>query len=320
MHKVLFTQSAGENSAHSALPKAPPPQQRALVPQAHLPRWIKVTGTFGPNYARVKSVLKEHGLHSVCQEAACPNIRECFDEGTATFMILGNRCTRGCNFCDVLKAQPLGLDEDEPARLAEVVAKLHLKQVVITSVTRDDLPDGGASIFARTARLLRQRDRDVKIEFLIPDLRGDRDALYVILDSGIDVLAHNVETVSRLYKRVRPGMKLDRSLGILRLASDYRPRPVVKSGFMVGLGETLDELVELMHQIYAAGCDILTIGQYLRPSPSHLPVERFYRPEEFTELSRIGAAVGFAHVEAAPLVRSSYKAFHQSQKLLESVC
>lgn len=319
MYKVLYTQSVGENSAHSAKPKAPKKRERALVPHAKLPHWMKTTVAHGPNFSRVKSILDEHGLHSVCQEAACPNIRECWDEGTATFMILGKYCTRNCNFCDVLSGQPKGLDTDEPRRLAETVAKLNLKQVVITSVTRDDLPDGGASIFARTIELLRRQDKDVKVEFLISDLAGNYDSLKIILDSGVDVLAHNVETVGRLHKRVRGAAKLDRSLQILRWMSEYRPRPVVKTGIMVGLGETAEEVVELMHQVYAAGCDIVTIGQYLRPSELHLPVERYYHPDEFDELARIGMEeIGLHHIEAGPMVRSSYKAFNQSKKLLES--
>ena len=320
MQKVFFTQSVGSNSAHSPAPKAPPKKERAEVPHTRLPRWLKVSTRFGPNYQRVKSILSRHGLHSVCQEAACPNIRECFDEGTATFMILGQRCTRGCNFCDGIKATPLGLDEDEPARLAEVVAELELKQIVITSVTRDDLPDGGASIFARTIGLLRRQASNVQVEFLIPDFRGSEKSLNIVLETGVDVLAHNVETVSRLQKRVRPGMKLDRSLGVLKMASDFRPRSIVKTGFMVGLGETTDELVELMHQVYAAGVDLLTIGQYLRPSLEHLQVERFYRPEEFKMLADIGHEIGIGYVEAGPLVRSSYKAFSQVSRLSERTC
>lgn len=320
MQKVFFTQSVGERSAHAEFPKAPPKAERAMVPPVRLPRWMKTRTNFSPNYDRIKGLLTTHGLHTVCQEAACPNIRECWEGGTATFMILGKYCTRGCNFCDVLKAQPVGLDEDEPNRVAEVVAQLNLKQVVITSVTRDDLPDGGASIFARTIEALRRQDSEVRVEFLIPDFRGNLDALRVVLDSGVDVLAHNVETVQRLYKRVRPSMKLDRSLEILRAAHDYRPRPVVKTGFMVGLGETGEEIVELMHQIYATGCDIVTIGQYLRPSGQHLPIERFYAPEEFAEMAAIGRRIGFGHVEAGPLVRSSYKAFNQSKHLLEKAC
>jgi len=320
MHKVFFTQSVGEFSAGSPRPKAPPARERALVPAARIPRWLKVSPRYGEGYRRVKSILQEHGLHSVCQDASCPNIRECFDEGTATFMILGKRCTRGCNFCDVIKDKPLEVDHDEPARLADVVARLGLKQVVITSVTRDDLPDGGASIFARTIELLRRQDKDVKVEFLIPDMRGETAPLDTILNSGVDVFAHNVETVGRLHKRVRGAAKLDRSLGVLRYASEYRPRPIVKTGLMVGLGETGEELVEVMRQIHETGTDILTIGQYLRPSPLHLPVERYYTPAEFEELGRLGREIGFGHVESGPLVRSSYKAFNQSRKLLESIC
>ncbi len=319
MQKVLYIQSAGENSAHSLRPKAPSRRERSMVPNPRLPRWMKITTRFGPNYSRVKQILKSNGLHSVCEEAACPNIRECWDEGTATFMILGKHCTRSCNFCDVISAKPIGLDLEEPARLAKVVAELKLKQVVITSVTRDDLKDGGASIFAETIRLLREQDKEVKVEFLVPDFAGKTENMKIILDSGVDVLAHNVETVSRLQKRVRGAAKLDRSLEMLHYASSYRPRPVIKTGMMIGLGETVDEIIELMHQIYASGTDILTIGQYLRPSSEHLPVERFYHPDEFKELAKIGHKIGLGHVEAGPLVRSSYKAFNQSKDLLEKV-
>ena len=255
MHKVLYTQSVGVNSAHSEIPKAPSKQERAMVPKTSLPRWMKTTAHFGPNYSRIKTILKDNGLHSVCQEAACPNIRECWDEGTATFMILGKYCTRNCNFCDVLSGEPQGLDTDEPRRLADTVAKLNLKQVVITAVTRDDLPDGGASIFARTIELLRRQDNNVKVEFLVSDFGGNYDSLKIVLDSGVDVLAHNVETVGRLHKRVRSAAKLDRSLQILKWMSEYKPRPVVKTGIMVGLGETIEEVVEVMQQIYAAGVD-----------------------------------------------------------------
>jgi len=320
MYKVLYTQSIGEHSAHGSTPKAPRKSERALVPPAKLPPWMKTTVSHGPNFARVGSILESYGLHTVCQEAACPNIRECWDQGTATFMILGKYCTRDCNFCDVLHGQPKGLDTDEPRRVAEVVAKLRLKQVVITSVTRDDLPDGGASIFARTIELLRRQDNDVRVEFLIPDLRGSFEALKIVLDSGVDVLGHNVETVGRLHKRVRGAAKLDRSLQILRWAAAYNPRPVVKTGLMVGLGETHEEIVELMHQVHDTGCDIVTIGQYLRPSLYHLPVERYYHPDEFVRLAELGREIGFGHVEAGPLVRSSYRAFDQSRALLEKAC
>lgn len=318
MNKVIFTQPIDPYSAAAPQPKAPPLKMRMNTPHVRLPNWIKIRPTANPNYARVREILRTTGLHSVCEEASCPNIRECWEEGTATFMILGKHCTRGCNFCDVLKGQPVGLDTEEPQRLADAVAQLGLKQVVITSVTRDDLPDGGASIFARTIELLRRQDKEVKVEFLTPDFGGELEPLMTVLDSGVDVFAHNVETIGRLHKRVRGAAKLDRSLAVLRNASAYRPRPVIKTGFMVGLGETVDELKELMHQCYAAGVDVLTIGQYLRPSLAHLPVERFYHPDEFADLARYGMEeIGFGHVEAGPLVRSSYKAFNQSKHLLE---
>lgn len=318
MNKVFFTQPIDRFSAQSPTPKAPPVSMRMNTPHQRLPEWIRIRPKNGPNFERVRDILKTTGLHSVCQEAACPNIRECWDEGTATFMILGKHCTRGCNFCDVIKAQPVGHDLEEPQRLADAVAQLRLKQVVITSVTRDDLPDGGASTFARTVELLRRQDKEVKIEVLTPDFSGRKEDIYAVLDSGIDVFAHNVETIGRLHKRVRGAAKLDRSLEVLRIASGYRPRPVIKTGFMVGLGETKDELVELMQQCYSAGVNIITIGQYLRPSLAHLPVERFYHPDEFVELARIGMEeIGLGHVEAGPLVRSSYKAFNQSRHLLE---
>ncbi|MCH9031588.1 MAG: lipoyl synthase [candidate division Zixibacteria bacterium] len=284
---------------------------------ARLPPWLKITAGFDPEYVRVKKIVESNGLHTVCGEAACPNIRECWGEGTATFMILGKLCTRGCNFCDVLTGRPIELDTDEPRRLAEGVSQLGLRQVVITSVTRDDLEDGGAVIFAETIRELRMRDPLVKIEILIPDMRGSKKAVQITLDARPDVFAHNVETVQRLYKRVRPGARLKRSLGILKMASQDKLQPVVKTGFMVGLGETREEIIELFHQIRATGCQIVTLGQYLRPSDRHLPVERYYPPEEFVDLASIGNDIGFEHVEAGPLVRSSYKAFNQSKKLLE---
>lgn len=317
MNKILFTQSMGERDAHSDNPKAPTVKERQATPHTRLPGWIKIRPKSGEGYNRVRGILKEHGLHSVCQEAACPNIRECFGEGTATFMVLGHKCTRGCNFCDVIKALPDGVDVDEPRRLAEVVAKLNLNQVVITMVTRDDLPDGGASILVQTMHELRQRDDHVKVEFLISDLAGNKEALDSIIMSGVDVLAHNVETVRRLHKRVRGAAKLDRSLDVLNYMARHRNRPVVKTGLMVGLGETFDEVVQLFHQIYASGVDIVTVGQYLRPSLSHLPVERFWTPDEFDALAQVGKEIGFAHVESGPLVRSSYKAFNQSKEILQ---
>lgn len=281
------------------------------------PSWLKTRATFTPDYVRVKDALRTNRLHSVCEEANCPNIRECFSHGTATFMILGNICTRGCRFCDVIKGRPVGYDLDEPRRMAEGVAALHLRQVVITSVNRDDLPDGGSWVFAETIRELRARDSRVKIEVLIPDFDGNFAAVETVLEARPDVLNHNVETVPRLYPSVRPRARLARSLEILRMSSDRSDSPIVKSGIMVGIGETWDELLDCMDKIAATGCQILTIGQYLAPSATHTPVDRYYTPEEFDELARAGEAMGFAHVESGPLVRSSYHAFDQVSRMEE---
>jgi lipoic acid synthetase len=283
------------------------------------PRWLKAKAIDAPNYQRVKSALRSNRLHSVCEEANCPNIRECFSHGTATFMILGNICTRGCRFCDVIKGKPLGYDTDEPRRLAEGVAALKLKQVVITSVNRDDLPDGGAWVYAETIRQLRARDSEVNIEILIPDFDGNFDALETVLEAHPDVLNHNVETVPSLYAKVRPRAKLERSLEILRRSFHRPDPPIVKSGIMAGLGETVDELHDCMRRIASTECQILTIGQYLSPSAAHLPVIRYYTPEEFNALARAGETMGFSHVEAGPLVRSSYHAFDQVAKMTERV-
>lgn len=279
------------------------------------PRWLKTKATFSPKYVQVKDALRLNRLHSVCEEANCPNIRECFSHGTATFMILGNVCTRGCRFCDVIKGRPPIYDTDEPRRLAEGVAALRLKQVVITSVNRDDLPDGGAWVFAETIRELRRRDDEVKIEVLVPDFDGNMEAVDTVLEARPDVMNHNTETVPRLYAHVRPRAELARSLEILRRSARYPNPPIVKSGLMVGLGETLEELHEVMRLIAATGCQILTLGQYLRPSEWHLPVARYYEPDEYAELARAGEQMGFSHVEAGPLVRSSYHAFDQVSKM-----
>ncbi len=317
MKNKIFSQPIESSPTLRASSAGPGGCAGASLPRsARLPKWLKISAGFNKEYLRVKRVMSENNLHTVCGEAACPNIRECWGEGTATFMILGKFCTRGCRFCDVLTGRPVGLDKDEPRRLAEGVAELGLNQVVITSVTRDDLPDGGAEIFAETLRELRLRDPLVKVEFLIPDLQGNMDAVRVILDSQPDVFAHNVETVERLYRRVRPGAELERSLAILKEGHKFNPRPVVKTGIMVGLGETLDEITELFHQLRDTGTDIVTVGQYLRPSDDHLPVERYYPPEEFEEIAALGKQIGFGHIESGPLVRSSYRAFNQSKQLL----
>lgn len=298
------------------------PEGKIVLPNdsdrpARLPSWIKVNARFSPNYQRVKDILAKNKLHSVCQEASCPNIRECFGEGTATFLIMGPYCTRRCSFCNVETGRPLATDYDEPDRLAAVVSELKLKQIVITSVTRDDLPDGGASIFARTIELLRRQDDEVRIEILVPDMKGDAESIRMTLNQKPDVFAHNVETVGRLYPKVRPAAKLERSLNVLKIADQFLPRPVVKSGFMVGLGENRDEIRELLEQLFLTGTQIVTIGQYLRPSKDHLPVERYYPPEEFLELEELGKEIGFEHVEAGPMVRSSYRAFKQSAGILK---
>lgn len=279
------------------------------------PPWLKTKATFSPMYLEVKQALRSNRLHSVCEEANCPNIRECFSQGTATFMILGNVCTRGCRFCDVLKGRPPVYDTDEPRRLAEGVAALRLKQVVITSVNRDDLPDGGAWIFAETIRELRRRDPEVKIEVLIPDFDGNMQAVETVLEARPDVINHNTETVPRLYPHVRPRAALDRSLEILERSAQWPDPPIVKSGLMVGLGETIEELHDVMRRIAGTGCQILTLGQYLRPSEWHLPVARYYEPHEYEDLARAGEEMGFEHVEAGPLVRSSYHAFDQVTKM-----
>ncbi len=289
-------------------------RQSARRDRDRKPSWLKSKVTFGPEYLKVKKILADCGLHSVCKEANCPNMRECFSSGTATFMILGNVCTRGCRFCDVIKGKPGGVDTDEPRRLAESVARLKLKQVVVTSVTRDDLPDGGASIFVEVIKQLRERDTKVKIEVLIPDFGGEKEALNAVLEVAPDIFNHNIETVPRLYGRVRPKANYERSLSILRTAYKHPAIPRVKSGIMVGLGESWAELVTTMQDIQQTGCSILTIGQYLAPSEKHLPVERYYPPNEFAELARLGREMGFAHVESGPLVRSSYKAFEQAAR------
>ncbi len=305
-------QAAGTNRHGQQVPeRAWTKKKISLSSLGKKPRWLKSTATFGPKYIRVKKALADCGLHTVCEEANCPNIRECFSAGTATFLILGNVCTRGCRFCDVIKGKPAGLDLAEPRRLAESVARLNLKQVVVTSVTRDDLADGGATIFAETIRQLRLHDPEVKVEVLIPDFAGNLDAVQTVLAAAPDVLNHNIETVPRLYQRVRPKAQYAGSLEILRMAAESPKAGRAKSGIMVGLGETTEEVHQTMQDIQQTGCSILTIGQYLAPSGWHLPIERYYEPHEFTALAEYGREIGLDHVEAGPLVRSSYKAFDQ---------
>ncbi len=276
------------------------------------PPWLKVRAPGGPNYLRVQGLMRGQGLHTICEEAHCPNIGECWEQGTATFLILGDICTRGCRFCAVTKGKPAPLDSEEPARLATAIARLNLRHAVITSVNRDDLPDKGAGAFAAVICEARARCPHTSIEVLIPDLRGALDGLDEILEARPDILNHNMETVRRLYHRVRPGADYDHSLELLRRARQRGQAGLVtKAGFMVGLGEKREELHRLMADLRAVDCQVLTVGQYLRPSAWHLPIVRYYAPEEFAEFKRAGLALGFRHVESGPLVRSSYHAADQ---------
>jgi lipoyl synthase len=272
------------------------------------PEWLRAPAPVGDNYRRLKSLIERLELHTVCESAACPNVGECWNQGTATFMILGNVCTRRCGFCAVRKGAPLEIDYDEPRRVAEAVAAMRLRFAVITSVNRDDRKDGGAELFALTIRAIRERVPGCGIEVLVPDFQGSHAALEIVMEAAPDVLNHNTETVPRLYRQVRLGARYERSLDMLAYAKQIAPRTPAKSGLMLGLGETAAEVLSVMGDLRAHGVDILTLGQYLRPSPQHLPIVRYVTPAEFDELRRAGDAMGFAHVEAGPLVRSSYHA------------
>ena len=257
--------------------------------------------------------MRDLGLHTVCQEAHCPNIGECWHHGTATFMIMGDVCTRACAYCNVTHGAPIALDPEEPRRLAEAVHTLALSYVVVTSVDRDDLPDFGAGVFAETIRAIKTRRPECRVEVLIPDFQGDAQALRVVVDARPDVLNHNVETVPRLYRQARPGGRYPRALELLDRARGWAPDIPTKTGVMVGLGETSDELVEVFRDLRRVDCQILTIGQYLRPSAAHLPMDRYYTPDEFRALKRTALDLGFGHVESGPLVRSSYHAHEQAE-------
>jgi lipoic acid synthetase len=272
------------------------------------PDWLKVRAPGSPNYTRLKGLMRELGLHTVCEEAQCPNIGECWHHGTATFMILGEVCTRACAYCAVSHGRPAPADPDEAVRVGRAIETLGLTYVVITSVDRDDLADGGAAIFAETIRETRTRRPDCRIEVLIPDFQGKEEPLQTVLDARPDVLNHNVETVPRLYRMARSGGRYLRTLELLDRSRRYAPEIPTKTGLMVGLGEEHDELVATFKDLRQAGCQILTIGQYLRPSAEHAPMTRYYHPDEFRELKRIALDLGFVHVESGPLVRSSYHA------------
>jgi lipoyl synthase len=277
-------------------------------PRQPKPEWLKVRAPGSPNYSRLKSVMRELRLHTVCEEAQCPNIGECWHHGTATFMILGGICTRACAYCAVSHGRPDPVDAAEPARVANAIHQLDLNYVVITSVDRDDLPDGGASIFAETIRETRARLPACRIEVLIPDFQGSESALAAVLDARPDVLNHNTETVPRLYRMARSGGRYQRTLELLDRSRRYAPDIPTKTGLMVGLGEQYEELVQTFEDLRGAGCGILTIGQYLRPSAAHAPMVRYYHPDEFRALKQVALDLGFVHVESGPLVRSSYHA------------
>ncbi len=278
------------------------------VVRARKPEWLRVRAPGSPGYLRLKGLMRELNLHTVCEEAQCPNIGECWHHGTATFMILGDVCTRACAYCAVAHGRPAPADPLEPVRVADAIRTLELSYVVITSVDRDDLPDGGAAIFADTIRETRRRRPACRIEVLIPDFQGDEAALRTVLDARPDVLNHNTETVPRLYRMARSGGRYPRTLELLDRARRHAPDVPTKTGVMVGLGEERDELVAVFEDLRRVGCGILTIGQYLRPSLEHAPIVRYYRPDEFAELKAIALDLGFVHVESGPLVRSSYHA------------
>jgi lipoic acid synthetase len=271
------------------------------------PEWLKVRLPTGPTYENLRRLMRSKELHTVCEEAHCPNMAECWGAGTATFMILGDTCTRSCGFCAVKTGRPGLVDSEEPARVGDAVAKMALGHAVVTSVNRDELPDGGSGIFAQTIREIRRQSPGTTVEVLIPDFLGKPEALDAVLEARPEVLSHNVETVARLYPRVRPQARYERSLGVLRRIAE-RPGIVSKTGIMLGLGEAKDEVLQVMRDIAAQGTAVLTIGQYLRPSPLHLPIERYWTPAEFAELRDAGMTMGYRHVESGPLVRSSYHA------------
>jgi lipoic acid synthetase len=280
--------------------------RNAAVPIERKPPWIKTTLRTGPEYRRINELVKAEGLHTVCQEAGCPNIYECWEDREATFLIGGSKCTRRCDFCQIDTGKPDPLDRDEPRRVAESVATMGLAYATVTGVTRDDLPDEGAWLYAETVRAIHAALPDCGVELLIPDFSGKPDLLAQVFDAAPQVLAHNLETVPRIFKRIRPGFRYDRSLDVLTAAR--AAGQVTKSNLILGMGETIEEVVQALHDLYDAGCELVTITQYLRPSPRHHPVERWVRPEEFVELAAEAERIGFAGVMSGPLVRSSYRA------------
>jgi len=282
------------------------------------PPWLKVRLQTGPNYTELKSLMRGLDLHTVCEEASCPNIHECWEEREATFLILGDRCTRRCGFCDVMTARPAPVDEDEPARIAQAVAAMGLRFVVLTGVARDDLPDGGARVWASAIRSIREAVPGCGVEVLPSDFKGGERDIATVIEAEPDVFAHNLETVRRLHGRIRPAFGYDRSLEVLRIAKRLRREQVTKSNLILGMGESPDEIPQALRDLADAGCDIVTIGQYLRPTEHHLPVDRWVHPDEFARWKDAGEAMGLAHVESGPLVRSSYHAGKQLRRALQS--
>lgn len=294
-------------------PRARRERLRDEQPAGRKPEWLRIKLSQNDEYWRIKSLMRGQTLHTVCEEAFCPNLGECWSRGTATFLLMGDICTRACKFCNIQSGKPLPLDEDEPRRVAESVAQMSLRHVVLTSVDRDDQPDGGAHIFANAIREIRARVPGCTIEVLIPDFKGERTSLKLVMDEHPEILNHNTETVPRLSRWVRPQAKHERSLEVLRMAKELDPKALTKSGLMVGLGEEWDEVLAVLDDLRRVDVDIVTIGQYLQPSRQHLPIARYYHPDEFTRLAEEGYARGFKWVESGPLVRSSYHADGQAR-------
>jgi lipoyl synthase len=297
---------------HGSAPDGP--TARAVsIPLARKPAWLKVRAPGGANYIELKGMMRELGLHTVCEEARCPNIGECWDHLAATFMILGDVCTRNCAYCAVAHGTPAPFDPIEPVRLAEAVARMGLRHVVITSVDRDDLENGGAEAFADSVTEIRARLSETTVEVLIPDFKGSERALGIVLDAQPGILNHNLETCERLYRLARPGGRYERALALLANARRLAPRGLTKSGIILGMGEEWDEVITCMRDLRESDVNILTLGQYLRPTEAHLPIARYYTPDEFAELEAIGIDLGFTHVQASPLTRSSYHAWEQAR-------
>ena len=299
-------------------PIVPPYDGPYPGPAGRRPDWLKAPAAVGGNYREIKKLVEDLKLHTVCESAACPNLGECWNRRTATFMILGNVCTRRCGFCAVQKGAPEPADYDEPRRVAEAVATMGLKYAVVTSVNRDDRKDGGAELFALTIKAIRERTPDCRVEVLVPDFQGSHEAMDIVLAARPHVLNHNTETVPRLYRTARIGSRYERSLDMLRYAGEAAPDVPTKSGIMLGLGEEEDEVIEVMKDFRTNGVDIMTMGQYLRPSPDHLPIRKYYSPDEFARLREKALEIGIPHVEAGPLVRSSYHADEAGGEALAS--